>query len=117
MSKEELVTVDPGLVKYLKPHQVEGVKFMWNSCFESLQQITKQASGGCILAHCMGLGKTLQVMLSCECTQKAILKNQFRKKEERLNPKWRNGLLEKNMWKVVLEYVKRNSENFNGSSC
>jgi len=40
---------------------VEGVKFMWNSVFESLAQIKKSKGNGTIMAHCMGLGKTLQV--------------------------------------------------------
>ncbi|KOB76307.1 Transcriptional regulator ATRX [Operophtera brumata] len=41
----------------------EGVKFMWDACFESLGTIEAgHPGGGCILAHCMGLGKTLQVL-------------------------------------------------------
>jgi transcriptional regulator ATRX len=40
---------------------VKGVKFMWDVCFESLKQIEKTKGSGCILAHCMGLGKTFQV--------------------------------------------------------
>lgn len=61
-SKKELVTVDRGLVKFLKPHQKDGVKFMWDSCFESLEQLKNTEGTGCILAHCMGLGKTFQIV-------------------------------------------------------
>lgn len=61
-TKEELVTVHENLVKRLKPHQAEGIKFMWDACFESLERINSSSGSGCIIAHCMGLGKTLQVI-------------------------------------------------------
>ena len=56
------IKVHPGIVKLLKKHQIDGVKFMYDSCYGSVEHIKKPSSGsGCILAHCMGLGKTLQV--------------------------------------------------------
>ncbi|XP_033366026.1 transcriptional regulator ATRX homolog isoform X1 [Bombus vosnesenskii] len=61
-TKEELVTVHENLVKRLKPHQAEGIKFMWDACFESLERVNSSSGSGCIIAHCMGLGKTLQVI-------------------------------------------------------
>lgn len=77
-SKEELIQVHPSLIVKLKPHQVEGVKFMWEGTIESLKQLISSSGSGCILAHCMGLGKTLQVivfthtLLTNEHTKKAI---------------------------------------------
>ncbi|XP_031783258.1 transcriptional regulator ATRX isoform X2 [Nasonia vitripennis] len=61
-TKQELVVVHEELVKRLKPHQAKGIKFMWDACFESLKQIEKSEGSGCIIAHCMGLGKTFQVV-------------------------------------------------------
>lgn len=55
--KNPLVSVDENFVELLKPHQKDGVKFMWEACFESCQKIIESTGTGCILAHCMGLGK------------------------------------------------------------
>jgi DNA repair and recombination RAD54-like protein len=55
--KQELhVVVDPILSKVLRPHQREGVKFMWD-CVTGVQIPN---GFGCIMADEMGLGKTLQ---------------------------------------------------------
>jgi DNA repair and recombination RAD54-like protein len=50
------VVIDPRLTKVLRPHQVEGVKFLYR-CTTGL--IDENAEG-CIMADEMGLGKTLQ---------------------------------------------------------
>ncbi|KAJ5971877.1 Rad54 N-terminal [Penicillium vulpinum] len=50
------VVIDPRLCKVLRPHQVEGVKFLYR-CVTGL--VDKNANG-CIMADGMGLGKTLQ---------------------------------------------------------
>ncbi|KAI0986645.1 hypothetical protein GJ496_009841 [Pomphorhynchus laevis] len=50
------VVVDPLLANYLRPHQREGVKFMYD-CATGVRIAN---SYGCIMADEMGLGKTLQ---------------------------------------------------------
>nr|XP_027196648.1 DNA repair and recombination protein RAD54-like [Dermatophagoides pteronyssinus] len=55
------VVVDPVLCNVLRPHQREGVKFMWD-CVTGLK-INDQY--GCIMADEMGLGKTLQCITLC----------------------------------------------------
>ncbi|ODM96784.1 DNA repair and recombination protein RAD54-like [Orchesella cincta] len=57
-SQEVHVVVDPVLSKVLRPHQREGVKFLW----ECVSGIRIPNSFGAIMADEMGLGKTLQVV-------------------------------------------------------
>ncbi|XP_062594649.1 transcriptional regulator ATRX-like [Saccostrea cucullata] len=61
-TKKPLIEVDKGLVVKLKPHQVEAVQFVWDCTFESLKRSKTEEGSGCILAHCMGLGKTLSLI-------------------------------------------------------
>ncbi|KAF7879620.1 hypothetical protein EAF04_000815 [Stromatinia cepivora] len=51
------IYVDEEIGKRIKPHQLDGVRFIWN-------QITAdgKATQGCLLAHTMGLGKTMQTI-------------------------------------------------------
>ena len=54
------VTVLPRLARQLKPHQEEGVHFLWGACFGSKRaDNAKRREHGCVLAHSMGLGETL----------------------------------------------------------
>ncbi|CAG2106633.1 unnamed protein product [Medioppia subpectinata] len=61
-TKEVLVEVDHTLVKFLKPHQTDGIQFMYNCLIETVDQVEGSEGSGAILAHSMGLGKTLQVI-------------------------------------------------------
>lgn len=120
-TKEPLLQVHRNLVTKLKPHQVDGVQFMWDCCCESVRKVEKSAGSGCILAHCMGLGKTLQVVtflhtvLLCEklnfstalvvCPLNTVLNwlNEF--------AKWQEGLKDEESLEVSeLATVKRPQE-------
>ena len=62
-TEQARVSVDKRLMTNLKAYQEEGVRFMWDACFGSVDKIAENDPGsGCILAHCMGLGKTRQVV-------------------------------------------------------
>ena len=54
--EDDQISVDGMLTKFLRPHQREGVQFM----FECVTGLKGFNGNGCILADDMGLGKTLQ---------------------------------------------------------
>ncbi|KAI5924934.1 hypothetical protein F4810DRAFT_102974 [Camillea tinctor] len=50
------IYVHPEIAERIKEHQVSGVRFMWN------QIVDAETKQGCLLAHTMGLGKTMQII-------------------------------------------------------
>lgn len=60
--KKENIIVHRDIQKHLKSHQTDGIKFMYDCCYGSVDSLKDHPGSGCILAHCMGLGKTLQLI-------------------------------------------------------
>ena len=59
----EALTVLPRLARHLKLHQEEGIRFIWKACFGTERaEVTRRQEHGCVLAHSMGLGKTLTLL-------------------------------------------------------
>jgi SNF2 family DNA or RNA helicase len=64
------IAVSTNLSRHLKPHQKEGVEFLWkNSCIDLNVRNNREEKvdevkyiGGCILSHNMGLGKSLSAI-------------------------------------------------------
>jgi SNF2 family DNA or RNA helicase len=71
LDKEGFVYVYPKIARRIKKHQIEGVRFMWNQIVTAENAAEENAIdedavdestlSGCLLAHTMGLGKTMQV--------------------------------------------------------
>ncbi|XP_045078927.1 helicase ARIP4-like isoform X1 [Coregonus clupeaformis] len=61
-AEEEDLYLAPQLARAVKPHQVGGIRFLYDNLVESLERYKGSSGFGCILAHSMGLGKTLQVI-------------------------------------------------------
>lgn len=53
---EDLIYLNPHVARRIKPHQIKGLRFMWEEIVGSANDLRQ----GCLLAHTMGLGKTMQ---------------------------------------------------------
>lgn len=63
---EEVVYTAESIEGVIKPHQIGGVRFLYDNIIESPSNYEKSQGFGCILAHAMGLGKTLQIVTFCD---------------------------------------------------
>jgi SNF2 family DNA or RNA helicase len=54
--EDVFIHINREIGSHIKEHQIEGTQFMWREVVSE-----EDAAGGCLLAHTMGLGKTLQV--------------------------------------------------------
>ena len=51
----------PSIRENLKGHQLQGVRFIW-ACLQRKSCRNAASGNGCIIAHAMGLGKTIQIV-------------------------------------------------------
>ncbi|KAJ5602723.1 hypothetical protein N7537_005679 [Penicillium hordei] len=54
--QEPVIYLDPYIGKYVKEHQLSGIQFMFREIIQNNRE------EGCLLAHTMGLGKSMQVI-------------------------------------------------------
>lgn len=61
-SEDPDIFLAPQLARIVKPHQIGGIRFLYDNVVENLKRYQTSTGFGCILAHSMGLGKTVQVI-------------------------------------------------------
>jgi transcriptional regulator ATRX len=67
------INVKARIAKQMKTHQIEGVRFMWREVVDPQKPDGAGDDGaqGCLLAHTMGLGKTMQTIALLEALVRA----------------------------------------------
>uniref|UniRef100_A0A3Q0KBG6 Helicase ARIP4 n=1 Tax=Schistosoma mansoni TaxID=6183 RepID=A0A3Q0KBG6_SCHMA len=60
--EEPEIVLCPQMARVIKPHQVSGIRFLYDNVVESVKRFHTTDGFGCILAHSMGLGKTIQII-------------------------------------------------------
>ena len=58
--EHEYIYLNPYIGSRIKKHQVEGLQFMWREIVSASHGNKRGEMQGCLLAHTMGLGKTMQ---------------------------------------------------------
>ena len=68
------IFIAPQLARIIKPHQIGGIRFLYDNIIESPSRYENSRGFGCLLAHSMGLGKTLQVRMysNRNCAKKVL---------------------------------------------
>ncbi|XP_069101475.1 helicase ARIP4-like [Argopecten irradians] len=61
-AEDDDIFLAPQIARVIKPHQIGGVRFLYDNLIESMERCRSSAGFGCILAHSMGLGKTIQMI-------------------------------------------------------
>ena len=65
-ANEPDIYLAPQIARVIKPHQIGGVRFLFDNIIESVDRFDSSTGFGCILAHSMGLGKTVQLVCFCD---------------------------------------------------
>lgn len=51
---ESDIYLAPQIARVIKPHQIGGVRFLFDNIIESVERFSTSSGFGCILAHSMG---------------------------------------------------------------
>ncbi|CAH0554440.1 unnamed protein product [Brassicogethes aeneus] len=106
------VFLAPQIARIIKPHQVGGVRFLYDNVIESTTRFESSSGFGCILAHSMGLGKTLQIV----CFSDIFLRHTAAKTILCIMPinTLQNWMAEYNMWLPTEEQAPNSPLNAHG---
>ncbi|KIV99677.1 hypothetical protein, variant [Verruconis gallopava] len=74
------IFISPHIAPALKPHQIDGIRFMWREIVGTADDSDEPQ--GCLLAHNMGLGKTLQVIAFIDTLARAARSEDKRVKRQ-----------------------------------
>jgi len=103
------------LAATIKPHQIGGIRFLYDNVIESTARFQSSPGFGCILAHNMGLGKTMQIISFVD----VFLENTSAKKVLCIVPinTLHNWISEFNYWLPAKGKYSKISEKCNPVKC